>query len=483
MLSDKEKLEHQTPKFLADLGYKFLFIAKDEVVADIACGTGEFLKYVLNKKDDVCLYGCELSADVYQELICNEELDSKNATFEMRDAFSLIGEKEFDKIFVHPPFGKRMHIDGALEVFLTNTLKEDSFCRETSNSDLLFAILTTQLIKEDGYAIVIVSTSSCSNTAGKFLRKCLVNSGYLNMVISLPSKMLANTSVPIVALGLRKNSDKVWMIDATNFGTKEGRKQLREGSGAEHILFAYKTGSEDVAHISQEKIEQEDYDFLPQKYFEPIFSHKYSVSLCEILRILRRGVINGSKSKISGKVSKSNNSKSKSELMRQESLVNTVSFVRASNIEDAVFFGQLDNIEQEYVPNNAILLEEGDILLSKTGEPFKCAVIDKPLEKPTCFQENLYMLRVDEYKINPYYLCAFLNSTNGQKILSKAMVNGGTSSLPIQKLKQIKIPLPKMDKQEKIGADFQHACEDIKAAKQKVEEEISALETKLMNYF
>ena len=97
MLSDKEKLEHQTPKFLADLGYKFLFIAKDEVVADIACGTGEFLKYVLNKKDDVCLYGCELSADVYQELICNEELDSKNATFEMRDAFSLIGEKEFDK--------------------------------------------------------------------------------------------------------------------------------------------------------------------------------------------------------------------------------------------------------------------------------------------------------------------------------------------------------------------------------------------------
>ena len=469
MLTENEILNFQTPKFLADLGHTFLFVREGETVADIACGTGEFLKYVARKEENVSLYGCELNEGAYEKLISNDELNSKRVSLEKRDAFSLIGEKEFDKVFVHPPFCKRMQIKGELEDLLKETLQGEGFCRETSNSDLMFSLLATQLIKDDGYAVVVVSASSCSNSAGKFLRKWLVDGGYLNMVISLPPKMLDNTSVPIVALGLCKNSESVRMVDATGFGTKEGRRALREGPGVGGILLAFDAGSEDVFDVSMDEIAKTEYDFLPEKYFNPPFSYKYSVSLSEVLVVARRGVINGNKSK--------------TYLEQRKQHTNTFPFVRSCNIEDGVFSGNLDKIESEFVPSNAIPLAEGDILLSKTGKPFKCAVVDHLCPCETFFQENLYMLRCDRTKIDPYYLCAFFISDKGQKTLSRAMVDGGTTSLPIKKLKQVKVPLPQMSKQQKIGIEFQHLCDDVKDSKLKVKQAVSSLKFELRDHF
>ena len=259
------------------------------------------------------------------------------------------------------------------------------------------------------------------------------------------------------------------MVDATGFGTKEGRRELREGKGVGAIFLAYDTGSEDVFNVSRDEIEQADYDFLPEKYFGPPFSHKYSVSLGGVLKAARRGVINGNKSKLS--------------LEHLKPRTSTATFVRACNIEDGVFTGSLDKIEKEFVPNNAIPLEEGDVLLSKTGKPFKCAVVDCICAREVYFQENLYLLRVDKSKIDPYYLCAFLNSDDGQNILSKAMVNGGTTSLPMKKLKQVRIPLPQMSKQQEIAVQFQYLCNDIKASKKKVEEAVSSLKYEMNYYF
>ena len=468
MLPEKEIANFQTPEFLADLGYTLMYIKDGNTIADIACGTGEFLKFAANKENKVSLYGCDINTDAYQELKSSKLVSSTNTTLERRDAFSLIGEKQFDNVFVHPPFGQRMKIEGALEQLIKDILQTNDFPRETLNSDLLFALLAAQLIKDEGSAIAIVSASSCSNENGKFLRKCLFEGGYIGTVISLPSKMLDNTSVPIVALGLGKNRASMFMFDGTIFGTKEGRKKLRDGSGVRSIDISFQMALNDVIKVSDKDIARADYDFMPDKYFDPPFSYKYEVPLQDVLSVLKRGVINGNKAKFN--------------LNSVEDPADQVYFARARNIEYLIFSGELDRIETNCVPSNAIELENGDILLSKTGKPFKCVVVDD-LYFRTYFQENLYLLRVDRKKIDPYYLCAFLNSETGIRRLSKALVNGGTSSLPVQKLKQVKIPLPQMEHQRETGDRFKWQTGRIKKLLNAAEEVKSDLEYELSYLF
>ncbi len=472
MLSESAELvnwDDPTPKFLADLGHTFLYVKNGETVADIACGTGEFLKYVASNEKDVSLYGCEIYSDIYEECVGRKELSFERVKLENRNAFTLVGEKQFDKVFVHPPFGQRIPIEGEVKDSMNQAFQSEFFERDTTCSDLLFAILATQVVKDNGYAIAILSASSCSNVKGRPFRRCIAESGYLNMVISLPSMMLENTSVPIVAIGLCKDSTNVRMVDATGFGTKEGRRELRSGTGVRDILLAYEVGSEDVFDVPAERIVQEDYDFLPEKFMKPSFRSNNAIELQEVLKLGRRGVINGCKSKTRPE--------------RREAHKGTLPFVRAHNIEDGVFHGTLDRIGEEFVPEKATPLQEGDILISKTGRPFKCAVVDHLPAECTYFQENLYLLRVDERKVDPYYLCAFFNSDSGQASLCSAMVNGGTLSLPIQKLKHARIFLPQMEKQQDIGIQFQHACEDIKDAKCRFKEAIHARNVNLREIF
>ena len=469
MLPEKEIANFQTPEFLADLGYTLMYIKNGNTIADIACGTGEFLKFAANKENEVSLYGCDINTDAYQELKSSKLVSSTNITLERRDAFSLIGEKQFDNVFVHPPFGQRMKIEGALEQLIKDILQTNDFPRETLNSDLLFALLAAQLIKDEGSAIAIVSASSCSNENGKFLRKCLFEGGYIGTAISLPSKMLDNTSVPIVALGLGKNRASMFMFDGTIFGTKEGRKKLRDGSGVLCINMAFQMASKDIINVSDKDIVQADYDFMPNKYFDPPYSYKYEVPLQDVLQILRRGVINGNKAQ--------------SRLNEFGCYTGTSRFVRANNLDNCVFSGTLGKIDKENVPANAIELEEGDILLSKTGKPFKCAIVDEEPYRKTYFQENIYLLRVDRNKIDPYFLCAFFNSQQGEECLSNALVKGGTSSLPIQKLKQVKIPLPQMHKQHEEAEFFKSQVKKIKTLMKKVEDARKSLKLELFYDF
>ena len=227
--------------------------------------------------------------------------------------------------------------------------------------------------------------------------------------------------------------------------------------------------SKDIINVSDKDIVRADYDFMPNKYFDPPYSYKYEVPLQDVLQILRRGVINGNKAQ--------------SRLNEFGCYTGTSRFVRANNLDNCVFSGTLGKIDKENVPANAIELEEGDILLSKTGKPFKCAIIDERLDRKTYFQENIYLLRVDRNKIDPYYVCAFFNSQQGEECLSNALVKGGTSSLPIQKLRHVKIPLPQIERQREIGDYFKAQTARIKKLLNAAEKVKSSLKLELIYDF
>ena len=57
-------------------------------------------------------------------------------------------------------------------------------------------------------------------------------------------------------------------------------------------------------------------------------------------------------------------------------------------------------------------------------------------------------------KINPQYLCAFLNSKIGIELLRRKSAGSYIPSITLSDLKELKIPLLDFDEQERIGAEF-----------------------------
>lgn len=451
----------KTPKFLSEMAYRFLDIKEGDSVADIGCGTGEFLKYIQNKGKNLSLYGCEFAGKIFEELKKNKELNHKNVELEYRDANGLMGKREFDKIFIDIQLSLTEEFEEGLKNTLKRSLNIEDFAKSIKFYDLYYAAFASQLIKENGKAMVILSSTSCSNSNGRFLREFLIKKGYINTVISLPSKIV-KYKLPITVVIITKNNNSVSMYDGTTFGTKEGRKALKNGDGIAQLHKAFQTCSKDVHKISYDEIINNNYDFTPTKYCKQQYTVKCQTELQEVLSILRRGVINGNKSNYY--YNKNNNNSSPNS-----------SFVRTTNLVNGCLIGSLDRIDKKYIPKNAIPLENGDILLSKTIKPVKCAVVENINNNKTYFQENLYLLRVDKNKIDPYYLCAFLNSKYGQQCLQMSSVYGEISTIPIKELKNMKIYLPEMQKQKEIGELFKSNKKEIEDLTKKINQSTNKL--------
>ena len=93
-----------------------------------------------------------------------------------------------------------------------------------------------------------------------------------------------------------------------------------------------------------------------------------------------------------------------------------------SNINDGII--EFENIE-EYLTKipekqEKFCIKNNSILLSKIGNPpYKIAVAQIPNDKKVIASGNFAIIEVDEKKLNPWYLTAFLMTDIGVKKLKK----------------------------------------------------------------
>ena len=89
---------------------------------------------------------------------------------------------------------------------------------------------------------------------------------------------------------------------------------------------------------------------------------------------------------------------------------------------------------------------------------------------------NLYVIELDEDKINPYFLKAYLESENGKAALSRVAVGATLLNLPVEGLKKVIIPLPDLESQKKIAEQYYAKLSEIKELKYKLEKATEELE-------
>jgi type I restriction enzyme M protein len=120
--------------------------------------------------------------------------------------------------------------------------------------------------------------------------------------------------------------------------------------------------------------------------------------------------------------------------------------------------------EGDYVEKNvfdemqSVHIENGDILLSSTGDGTlgKCAVYRG--EAPAIFDGHVTLIRVDQNEIYPEYLCDYLRAGFGAEQISRLYTGStGLIELPPEQVDSILVPLPDFSVQKELSGKLRDA--------------------------
>jgi len=105
------------------------------------------------------------------------------------------------------------------------------------------------------------------------------------------------------------------------------------------------------------------------------------------------------------------------------------------------------------------LVQDGDIIITAKNTTIKSAIYRCNGEYKAVLSGNLIAIRVNQKKINPYYLKAFIDSEKGDMALKS--IQTGTSIITINAngLKDMRISLLSTTEQETIGNEYKKNLE------------------------
>ncbi|WP_298666750.1 hypothetical protein [uncultured Methanofollis sp.] len=112
----------------------------------------------------------------------------------------------------------------------------------------------------------------------------------------------------------------------------------------------------------------------------------------------------------------------------------------------------LDDQSRKRIPEDLKkhLVEEGDVLVTLTGPPFKCAVVDST-SAGLVISENIAAIRLEKERdaAPPEYIALYLNSPWGQKdLLTYATGAAHLRKITPDKLSRLTIPCPTPETQD-----------------------------------
>lgn len=129
-----------------------------------------------------------------------------------------------------------------------------------------------------------------------------------------------------------------------------------------------------------------------------------------------------------------------------------------------ILHGEIDTSDIKYAQLlsqevDRLLLQEGDLLFVRTnGNPDyvgRCAVF--ALREPYLYASYLIRARLNPGRANSWFVAACLRTTSGRKVMSPFIrTTAGQSNISVERLKQICIPLPPIEKQRYFQAQLEN---------------------------
>lgn len=443
--------ECSTPDGIASLVCKILDVRDDDFVIDYGCGIGSFLEKVAKTNGDARLIGVELNRCRVAVARIRARVSGSNTVYEREDMFDyfehvLAGEKA-DKAFSNYPWGMRAkNLEGRSE-YLEKVLKGISEYGRPTSADWVFNRLLIDSINECGIAVGIMTNGSAFNGADARVRKYFIENGWIHAAVSLPAGVFSpwtNIGTTLVVLG-HGNAEGIRLVDATDLGTKERRGVSLTEDDVREIMARMNTDSDKSALAPVSELAEREYTLSANRYLQKEIKLVNPIALKSVFLDVTRGA--------------GLRAKELDELTCDEDTgiryLNLANIVDGSIDDELPFLKDLDPKLEKYC------LETGDLLLSKNGAPYKVAVAEIPEDQRILANGNLYIIKLDTEKVDPYYVAAFLNSPDGKEILARASKGTVIPNLPLNELNKINIPLESKEKQARIAAAYQAKLDEI----------------------
>lgn len=445
--------EYGTPESLSKLAVRVLDIKENERVADFGSGAGDFITLATEGCEKNPFYGIELNTYSYEISKIRAELFADNAELELGDMFAVSMDRKFDKIFSNYPFGMRLiHLQTGSD-YIDNLHKRMPEIKRATSSDWIFNSLIFDHLTDSGKAVAIMTNGSTWNSIDQKIREYFIRNGYVEAVISLPAKLFDFTAIPTTMLVLSKGNKEVRLIDATALCEQGRRQNVITDENIEHIINLLKEDGEETITVDLKTLQDNEFVLNPSRYLEKTVEIEDGVELGSLMKRITRGAPLKA---------------SELDEMVSEEPTDT-QYLMLANIqngmisEDLPYLKELDSKLDKYCIGNR------NLLLSKNGAPFKVAVAEVEEGRKILGNGNLFIIELDEDKVNPYFLKAFFDSEVGAAVLKSIVVGATIPNISAESLKKLIVPLPSMEKQNEIANLYQAKQDEIKVLQLKIQ--------------
>lgn len=352
---------------------------------------------------------------------------------------------------------------GPLGIKLTGEKENDESCfvfkdipfKSLINSEWMFVDKIISKYTADNFrAVVLVSGKALWESGSSEYRERIIESGYLEGVIELPTKSLVRNSVPAYLLVLSKSNKEVKFLDASQMIIKN---KNRFGK--------------------REKISNLDLKLILDKYYDK--SNRLSIDEAKKLKNLTPSIVNVKKNDYEnatplGEVAEvfaGNQYTLKNfEGMIRDRETGT-SILTSNDITNySINLDYLTHIEYEDYKLDKYCLRYGDVVITSKSSKVKIGVVDFEPKEKIIVTGGMIIVRPNQEKLNSTYLKIFLDSENGQNALKAIQKGSYIVSLNAKDLSEIKIPMISMDKQINIADKFNRRIANIIACKKELED-------------
>ena len=446
--------ELETPESVSKLALRILDVKPGESVADFGCGLGNFLTLAAGLLKDNPLYGVEINTDASEISTIRTELISDKATIELGDMFATPEDQKFDKVFSNYPF-RQLFLTRKGEEYidlLRNRLPDARIGRRT---DWVFNCLLFDHLTDKGKAVAIMTNGDAWNQSDQNIRRYFISNGLIEAVVALPPRLFEYMGIATTLIVFSKGNKSIRMIDASNYSERGGisrRVDLLPDSSVDRIVKLLAEDGEHAATVDLKKLQENDYVIYPPRYLNAV-EIKDGVEFGSLMKRVTRGTqLMGAK------------------LAELSSDVPTnTRYLNVRNIQDGMISEDLPYLKELDPKLDKYCVGNGNLLISKTGRPFKVAVAEVEAGKKLLGSDNLFIIELDENKVTPYFLKAFFDSEIGIAALASITVGNALPIISVESLKKLTVPLPSMESQNTIASRYQAKMDEIKVLQLKLQ--------------
>lgn len=457
-----------TPESIIKLANAILDIQDGESVADICCGKGGYLISTAMTNPKAMYTGVEINKEY--AAIAKMKADILEAYIEViaDDAFNLFnvaGEPNFDKVFSNYPFGLKLKMfDGAMSYFRSMSEQYPEISKATS-SDWVYNALLVDILSETGKAVGIMTNGSTVNSIDMPMRRYFIENNWIESVITLPGKMFASTNMQTSLIVLNKNkiTNDIRLVDASELYQKGRRQNEFSDENISAIKDALEKDCKYSKTVTFEELKANDYVLSWGRYQDNKRNIENGVPFETVIKNVSRGA-----------------QLKASELDEMVAHEETdMQYLMLANIKNGLIDENLPYLATMDSKYAKYCLKNNNLILSKNGYPYKVAIAKVEEGKRILANGNLYVIELDEEKVNPYFVKAFLESEQGVEGLKLITVGATIPNIGVEQLKKMPIPLPSMEEQNRIAEKYLATLDEIK----QLETQLDAAKNKLKSIY